>query len=304
MLNGSPTYSRVARLRDWNQSSFTGGNLFAKWDSGTGKFVGAPALSPTGDGGGLTNLTAANIAAGTAAINISGNAAGLSATLAINKGGTGQTTATAAINALLPAQASAAGKVLTSDGSAATWEPTQCLVSAADATTLLSTHLAGGDAGNVLTVDPAGNLGQTAFIVVDAGDATIAVSAEATFTAPVVFGTGGIRVEGVHTATNTFNAVDFAAAYGNDFIVPLLAGSNSIDWTGDVAGQAWRITLRQPSTGAAGTATWPATVRWPGGQAPTLTATNGAEDVVIIERRPDISVGVLDYRGTLVGLDY
>jgi hypothetical protein len=42
-------------------------------------------------------------------------------TLSIAKGGTGQTTATLAINALLPSQATANGKFLTSNGSVASW---------------------------------------------------------------------------------------------------------------------------------------------------------------------------------------
>lgn len=44
-----------------------------------------------------------------------------SGTLAIAQGGTGQATATAALNALLPAQATNAGKVLQTDGSTASW---------------------------------------------------------------------------------------------------------------------------------------------------------------------------------------
>jgi len=42
--------------------------------------------------------------------------------LDINKGGTGQTTASNAINALLPVQTSASGKYLKSDGTSVSWE--------------------------------------------------------------------------------------------------------------------------------------------------------------------------------------
>lgn len=45
-------------------------------------------------------------------------------TIAISKGGTGQTTASAALNALLPSQTGNAGKVLLTDGSNATWTAT------------------------------------------------------------------------------------------------------------------------------------------------------------------------------------
>jgi len=49
-------------------------------------------------------------------------AQGLTGTLAIANGGTGQTTATAAFNALAPSQASANGKYLKSDGTNAAWD--------------------------------------------------------------------------------------------------------------------------------------------------------------------------------------
>ncbi len=47
--------------------------------------------------------------------------AGVTGTLPIANGGTGQTTAQAAVDALLPSQASASGKFLTSNGSASSW---------------------------------------------------------------------------------------------------------------------------------------------------------------------------------------
>ena len=53
--------------------------------------------------------------------NTSGSAASLSATLAITSGGTGQTTANAALNALLPSQGSNNGKALTTNGTNTTW---------------------------------------------------------------------------------------------------------------------------------------------------------------------------------------
>lgn len=53
--------------------------------------------------------------------NTTGTAAGLSSTLAIASGGTGQTTATAAFNALAPSQSSNSGKYLTTDGTNTSW---------------------------------------------------------------------------------------------------------------------------------------------------------------------------------------
>jgi hypothetical protein len=54
--------------------------------------------------------------------NTTGTAAGLSATLAIASGGTGQTTANAAFNALAPSQTSASGKYLKSNGTNTSWD--------------------------------------------------------------------------------------------------------------------------------------------------------------------------------------
>jgi hypothetical protein len=53
--------------------------------------------------------------------NTTGSAASLSATLAISSGGTGQTTANAAFNALAPSQTSNSGKYLTTDGTNTSW---------------------------------------------------------------------------------------------------------------------------------------------------------------------------------------
>lgn len=53
--------------------------------------------------------------------NTTGTAANVTGTVAIANGGTGQTTATAAINALLPSQTSQNGKYLTTDGTNTSW---------------------------------------------------------------------------------------------------------------------------------------------------------------------------------------
>lgn len=60
-------------------------------------------------------------------------------TVGISKGGTGQTTANAALNALLPSQASNAGKVLSTDGSNTSW------VAAGSAGTVTSVSVASTD---------------------------------------------------------------------------------------------------------------------------------------------------------------
>jgi hypothetical protein len=66
--------------------------------------------------------------------NTTGTAAGLSATLAIGSGGTGQTTANAALNALIPNQATNSGKFLTTDGTNTSWATTATSVTLANDT--------------------------------------------------------------------------------------------------------------------------------------------------------------------------
>jgi len=53
--------------------------------------------------------------------NTTGTAAGLSSTLAVASGGTGQTTAISAFNALAPSQSGNSGKYLTTDGTNSSW---------------------------------------------------------------------------------------------------------------------------------------------------------------------------------------
>jgi len=66
-----------------------------------------------------------NFAAGTITANLTGNASGTAAnvtgTVAIANGGTGQTSANDAVNALLPSQAANSGKVLSTDATNTSW---------------------------------------------------------------------------------------------------------------------------------------------------------------------------------------
>ena len=74
-----------------------------------------------GDG---TNVVMATIQAGdvpTLNQNTTGTASNVTGTVAIANGGTGQTTATAAFNALAPSQTSNSGKYLTTDGTNSSW---------------------------------------------------------------------------------------------------------------------------------------------------------------------------------------
>lgn len=97
-----------------------------------GSFVTNGGALGTPSSGVATNLTgtASGLTAGTVTTNAnlsgdvssSGNTTTYSGTVPINKGGSGQTTANTALNAFLPSQASANGKVLQSDGTNTSWQ--------------------------------------------------------------------------------------------------------------------------------------------------------------------------------------
>jgi hypothetical protein len=73
--------------------------------------------------GTLTTLSALSLPGSQVTGNISGNAANVTGTVAIANGGTGQTTAPNAINALLPSQTGNSGEFLTTNGTVASWAP-------------------------------------------------------------------------------------------------------------------------------------------------------------------------------------
>ena len=89
--------------------------------------------------------------------DITGNSANVSGTIAIANGGTGQTTAATAINALAPSQTGNSGKYLTTNGTAVSWGTVS--VSPAGSTGQLQYNNAGAFAGAAWsTVATSGNL--------------------------------------------------------------------------------------------------------------------------------------------------
>lgn len=78
------------------------------------------------------------ISSGQISGNISGNAANVTGTVAIANGGTGQTTANSALNALLPSQSGQTGKVLSTNGSTTSWTSAAVLPSAGTAGSVYS----------------------------------------------------------------------------------------------------------------------------------------------------------------------
>lgn len=95
------------------------------FDTSTSQFVVGPSVSSVQVSGGSTGLTFSGgpiVSSGTLTAG---------GTLAIASGGTGQTTASAAINALLPSQVSNTGKILTTDGTDPSWASSPAIQSSA-----------------------------------------------------------------------------------------------------------------------------------------------------------------------------
>ncbi len=80
----------------------------------------------------------------------------------------------------------------------------------------------------------------------------------------------------------TIDGIDWDA--GNIQEVTLASSNDDFDPTNEVPGSTYILKLTQPAAGN-GTINWEgtsATVNWPGGTAPTLTATNGAVDIITL----------------------
>lgn len=69
---------------------------------------------------------------------------------------------------------------------------------------------------------------------------------------------------------------------GNAQAITLANGGQTFTFANGQAGGRYLLKLKQPAAGAAGTVTWPGSVLWSGGTAPTLTATNGQTDIVTL----------------------
>ncbi|MGT2453794.1 carbohydrate-binding protein [Cupriavidus basilensis] len=73
---------------------------------------------------------------------------------------------------------------------------------------------------------------------------------------------------------------------GNFFAVNMTANITALNFTNvPAAGEGYVLVLEFTATGTARTIAWPASVKWPGGTAPTLTATNGKTDTIVLYTR-------------------
>lgn len=111
--------------------------------------------------------------------------------------------------------------------------------------------------------------------------------------------TGNVTLTGAQTLTNkTIEAGTFTNGYteetatantGTAYTIDLangtvqiltLTGNCTFTFPATTAGRSFILLLKQDGTGGR-TATWPATVKWPGGTAPTITSTASKADKFI-----------------------
>lgn len=122
--------------------------------------------------------------------------------------------------------------------------------------------------------------------------------------APTIAGkldnSGGGR-EKLSTLANAGIAPIINLADGNVHQITLTASNTTISFTGATAGVACSISLYIKQDGVGGRViTWPGSVKWPGGIAPTLSVGATKLDLVVLETLD----GGTTWYGALAGADY
>ena len=106
-----------------------------------------------------------------------------------------------------------------------------------------------------------------------------------------------VRVDGQgYTLQNDQSGITIDWDTGNVQYITLASGSQTFAPSNAESGATYILQLRQPGSGAVGTINWNNLVNWPGGTAPTLTATNGAFDIITLMYNGTLS----KYFGTVV----
>ena len=184
--------------------------------TGTGKLVYDTSPSLTTPALGTPSALVGTNITGTAAGLTAGLAAGLSVTLAVASGGTGQTTANDALNALLPSQAGASGKVLQSDGTNTSFVP----ASAGGTVTSVSVTTANGVSGTVATSTTTPAISLTLGAIVPTSVNSVVVSGAST---PTLAVTGTSSVSGANTGDQTITLTGDVTGSGTGSFATTLA---------------------------------------------------------------------------------
>jgi hypothetical protein len=97
----------------------------------------------------------------------------------------------------------------------------------------------------------------------------------------------------IGAASSLATTINWAQAQHQE--LTLADGTNVLTFTGGVAGQTYKLGVKQTGSDLV---TWPSSVKWSGGTAPTLTTTAGRTDVF------EFLYDGTDYIGRTVGLNY
>jgi len=276
-----------------------GSGGFSNVTIGSGLSFSTGTLSATGGGSGTVTNVAATVpnflsvtgspitTSGTLAISYSGTA------LPIANGGTGQTTANSALNALLPSQTGNSGKYLSTDGTNTSWVAS----SGSGTVTSVSVVSANGFAGTVAnsTTTPAITLTTSITGLLKGNGTAISAATSGTDYAPatsgsaILYGNGSGGFSSVTIGTNlSFTGGTLNATGGGGMTYPSAGIANS---TGSAWGTSYSTTgsgtvvalatsptfvtpiLGTPQSGnfSSGTFTWPTFNQNTTGSAATLT---------------------------------
>lgn len=91
--------------------------------------------------------------------------------------------------------------------------------------------------------------------------------------------TSGIVVSSKYYSAQYTTSGIIVWSNGNCQTMTLGNALNPLTFSGGSAGDRLLLQLTQPASGSVGTVTWPASVKWAGGTAPTLTTTSSYVDV-------------------------
>ena len=183
---------------------------------------------------------------------------GVTGTLAIGNGGTGQITANAAFNALAPSQGGNSGKFLTTDGTNTSWgSPT----AAAASVTIGTTTVIGGTSGNIL-YNNAGLLGE---YTVTGTSGSVVLSTSPTLTTPNL---------GTPSAVTLTNGTGLPIVAGTTGTLSIARGG-----TGQTTANAALNALLPSQTGNSGKVLTTDGTNTSWGAAPAATLTVGATSI-------------------------
>ena len=206
--------------------------------------------------------------------------------LAISEGGTGQSSATAAINALVPAQTGNSGKVLTTDGTSVSWQTGGGGGGGSGSVTSVAVSVPAFLSVSGSPVTTAGTiaigLSGTALPIANGG--TGATSAGAALTA---LGAVSLSVQNTYTKSQVVtpatltsaSTVTVDASLSNNFRLVLATNATLANPTNLVNGQVFNIMIVQDAFGSR-TLAYGTKFKFVGGATPVLSTGSSAVDIL------------------------